>query len=139
MEYTIGEIAERAGLATSAIRYYEKVKLLPAPTRVNGRRRYDDAVLQRLGLIQLARQLGFHISELQVLFGDFALETSASERWHSLASQKVGELEALIEQTQAVKTWLLESMGACDCVAVGECATVTFDETGRAQVARRQD
>lgn len=57
-ELTIGEVACRAGLHTSAIRYYESVGLLPPPKRVNGRRRYDTDVFQRLGLIQLVRGQG---------------------------------------------------------------------------------
>ncbi len=54
-ELTIGQIAQRAGIQTSAIRYYESIGLLPSPKRVNKRRYYDLSVLRRLGLIQLAR------------------------------------------------------------------------------------
>ena len=52
---SIGEVAQRAGIQTSAIRYYESEGLLPAPERLNGRRKYDATVLQRLALIQLLR------------------------------------------------------------------------------------
>src|SRR5581483_11140669 len=64
-ELTIGEVARRTGLQTSAIRYYESVGVLPPSRRVNERRRYDSSIFQRLGIIQLARQAGFRISELQ--------------------------------------------------------------------------
>ena len=47
-ELTIGEVARRAGVHTSAIRYYESVGLLPPPKRLNGRRRYDETVFQRM-------------------------------------------------------------------------------------------
>lgn len=67
-ELTIEEVAGRAGIHTSAIRYYESVGLLPRPKRLNGRRRYGLGVLRQLAVIQLACcQAGFGISELQVL------------------------------------------------------------------------
>src|SRR5690606_12602632 len=97
-DLTIGEVARRAGVQTSAIRYYESVGLLSPPKRVNGRRRYDPTVLRRLALIQLARQAGFRIGELQVLFSGFSVDTPASARWQKLATAKVTEMDAIIEQ-----------------------------------------
>src|SRR5689334_10269910 len=47
-EMTIGEVARQVRVAASAIRYYEEIGLLPAPARVNGRRRYDWSAVQRL-------------------------------------------------------------------------------------------
>lgn len=127
---TIGEVARLAGLQTSAIRYYEDVGLLPKPRRVNGHRRYDADVLKRLGLIQLGREAGFHIGELQVLFNGFTPDTPASARWQTLATAKIAEMDALIERTQLTKTWLTEAL-RCECVEVGDCVTVTFDEAGQ--------
>lgn len=49
-ELTIGVVARRTGLATSAIRYYEQLGLLPPRQRVNGRRRYGERVFQQLVL-----------------------------------------------------------------------------------------
>lgn len=46
---TIGEVARRSGVAATTLRYYEQIGLLPAPTRLGGQRRYDEAVLSRLG------------------------------------------------------------------------------------------
>ena len=128
-ELTIGEVARYAGIETSAIRYYESVGLLPPPKRVNGRRRYDPAVLKRLGLIQLVRQAGFGIRELQVLFNGFSADTPASARWQTLATEKIAQMETLIEQMMATKLWLLEAL-KCQCVEVGDCVIMTFDETG---------
>ncbi|HEX7736455.1 MAG TPA: MerR family transcriptional regulator [Ktedonobacteraceae bacterium] len=125
-EFTIGEIARRAGLQTSAIRYYEKVGLLLPPKRVNGRRYYEMAVLQRLGLIQLARQAGFRIGELQALFTE-SEEAPVSRRWQALVTGKVTEMDALIERAQAVKKWLTETP-PCQCVQVEDCAAVLFEQ-----------
>ncbi len=48
----IGEVAQRAGLRTSAIRYYEAAGVLPAPERSGGRRTYDESVISRLAVIR---------------------------------------------------------------------------------------
>ena len=53
-ELTIGEVARQSGLNTSALRYYESVGLLPAPRRVNGRRRFDPGVVRLLGTVRFA-------------------------------------------------------------------------------------
>ncbi|MBZ0281559.1 MAG: MerR family transcriptional regulator [Anaerolineae bacterium] len=128
-ELTIGEVAKRAGIETSAIRYYESVGLIPPPKRVNGRRRYAPTVLRRLGLIQLARGAGFRIGELQVLFTGFSEDTPASIRWQTLATEKVAEMDALIERTQLARIWLMEAL-KCQCTYVDDCVTLTFDESG---------
>ena len=54
-ELTIGEVARRAGVATSSIRYYERIGLLPKPDRSGGQRRYDAEVLGKLGFIGVAQ------------------------------------------------------------------------------------
>ena len=63
-ELTIGEVARRAGIRTSAIRYYESVGLLPAPPRMSGRRRYDPSIVQRLAVLHLAQEAGFTMAEI---------------------------------------------------------------------------
>ncbi len=64
---TIGEVAERAGLRTSALRYYEEAGLLEPTTRVSGQRRYDESALERLTVIQFCQQLGFTLAEIRLL------------------------------------------------------------------------
>ena len=62
---TIGAVARRAGLRPSALRYYEDEGLLPAPARVNGRRRYDTDVFDRLAVIRLAQAAGLTVAEIR--------------------------------------------------------------------------
>jgi MerR family redox-sensitive transcriptional activator SoxR len=128
---TIGDVARRVGVNTSTIRYYESVGLLPAPQRINGRRCYDEAIFQRLGLIQIMRQAGFSIGELQVLVdgGDLQEPASTVTPWQQLAEGKVTELEALIQRTEAIKTWLEQAL-ACRKLNLDDCVTVQFDENG---------
>jgi len=121
-ELTIGEVAQRAGIRSSAIRYYESVELLPAPRRINGRRRYDSSVFKRLAVIQMAQQAGFTVSEMRTLFNGFTAETPASARWQELARQKLVETDALIRRAQAMKQILEEKLLRCRCLTLDECA-----------------
>ncbi len=98
---TIGEVARRAGLRPSALRYYERAGLLPAPQRINGRRRYDPGVLQRLAAIRLAQQAGFTLAQIRLLLDGVDRETAPSARWRALAPGKIADLEALIARHNA--------------------------------------
>jgi MerR family redox-sensitive transcriptional activator SoxR len=127
-ELTISEVARRAGLRPSAIRYYESSGILPAPRRASGRRRYDASVLDRLAVIQLAQEAGFTVAEIKSLFSDFAPETPAWERWQALATRKLAEVEALISRAQTMKRLLEECLLQCRCLALEECARMLCNQ-----------
>ena len=126
-EFTIGEVAERVGIRASAIRYYESVEVLPAPKRINGRRRYDSRVFDRLAVIQLAQQADFTVAEIRTLFNGFTTETTASARWEVLARQKLVEVDALMRRVQAMKGILEEILLRCRCLTLDECAQCIRD------------
>jgi len=73
-QLTISQVARQIRLRPSAIRYYERIGLLPAAQRLSGQRGYDPRVLYRLAIIQRARQLGFTLAEIQDLFFGFRIE-----------------------------------------------------------------
>jgi MerR family transcriptional regulator, redox-sensitive transcriptional activator SoxR len=79
-EMNISEIARIAGVRPSALRYYESIGLIPRPKRINRRRYYDSAVIQRLASVQLAKQAGFTIAEIPTLFHGFAPDTPPATR-----------------------------------------------------------
>jgi MerR family redox-sensitive transcriptional activator SoxR len=118
---TIGEVAKRAGLRASAIRFYEKAGLLPKPARAGGQRRYDSAILERLAVLERAKNCGFTLEEIRRLFqGD----GRHSERWRSLARKKIAELDAAAERIVAMKA-LLEKR--CQCADVAECGRLILE------------
>src|SRR5215207_1903563 len=94
---TIGELAKRTGVATSALRYYEELDLLPAPGRVSGQRRYPESAV---GLILLLRDVGFSLRESKALLGS---RTPAGEGWRSLAHRKLADLDEQIAKAQTAK------------------------------------
>ena len=119
----IGEVAERAGVRPSALRYYERVGLLPEPRRVNGRRRYDSDVLIQLAGIRVAQEAGFTVKEIRQLFYGFPSGARASDRWRKLAQEKLKDVEELIRRATAMKA-LLEEGIRCNCRSLNECSLV---------------
>src|SRR5215208_1194325 len=122
---SIGEVARSAGVRSSALRYYEGVRLLPPPERANGRRRYEGEllceVLDRLAVVRVAQQAGFTISEIRTLLDGFSEDTAPSERWRILAQDKLPEVEALVERALSMKD-LLERGLRCECLRLEECS-----------------
>jgi MerR family redox-sensitive transcriptional activator SoxR len=118
---TIGQLAERAGLATSAIRYYESVGVLPVPQRdASGRRRYDEhATLRRLAIIDIAQRAGLTLGDIRELTGSDP-GTTTSERLHEIAARRLPEIEALIERAQHVHAWL-SAATYCECETIDDC------------------
>ena len=112
----IGVVARRAGLRPSALRYYERLGLLPAPARDSGRRRYDDDALLRLTVIGFARECGFTLREIRQLFA--GRPYSAAMR--GLAGRKLVELQHSIERLHAMRS-LLRSALRCDCLTLEQC------------------
>jgi DNA-binding transcriptional MerR regulator len=97
---TIGELAKRTGVATSALRYYEERGLIPAPVRVSGQRRYPEPAVGLVGMILLLRDLGFSLRESKALL---ASRTPAGEGWRSLAQRKLADLDQQIAKAQTAK------------------------------------
>jgi MerR family redox-sensitive transcriptional activator SoxR len=121
---SIGEVAARAEVNTSHIRYYERVGVLPKPERTGGQRRYDERILHRLAIIDVAKRAGLTLAEIRDLTGPDSQGAHAGERIRALAHRKLPEVEALIARAEAVKVWL-ELAGACDCSSVDVCSLFT--------------
>ena len=126
-ELTIGEVARRAGVATSSIRYYERIALLPEPERVGGQRRYTTDVLGKLGFIGVAQSAGFKLAEIKELIEGVDSAGGMGEQIRVLSTKKLDEVEALLERTKAMKGWL-EVAKECGCATPAECAL--FDAPG---------
>ena len=121
MALSIGEVAKRAGLRASAIRYYEAQGLLPHAERAGGKRCYAPEILERLAAIRIAQQAGFTIAEIRTLLAGFPEDTPPSERWRALARRKIEEVDALIARAESMRRLLVEGL-ECGCVRWSECA-----------------
>ena len=114
---SIGELARRAEIATSAIRYYESIGLLPEPYRVSGQRRYGEQTLGRLRFIAAAQQAGFTLREIAELSEDFNVR--------GLARRKLPEIREQLKRMQQVKRWL-DTANKCECASPDDCTL--FDD-----------
>jgi MerR family transcriptional regulator, redox-sensitive transcriptional activator SoxR len=117
-EISIGELARRAGMRPSAIRYYESIGLLPTPERVAGRRRYAPDTLQTLSVIAAAQRAGLSLDDIGQLLA--ASGGAVSDQLRTIAARKLPEVDALIERARLVRTWL-EAAAECRCPSLDEC------------------
>src|SRR5438132_14015047 len=90
---TIGELARRTRVATSALRYYEELGLLPRPTRVSGQRRYPPSTVELVGGILFLRDVGFALGEMKTLM---ASRSRSLEAWRNLVRKKIADLDEQI-------------------------------------------
>lgn len=124
--FSIGEVARKTGVADSTIRYYERIGLLPPCQRISNKRRYDASIFRKLNLIRLAQRAGLSIAQIQTLLHDFPKDAPPSQRWQALAGDKIAEVDALIEQMQAMKALLQQTL-LCQCSSLDDCASLDVD------------
>lgn len=97
---TIGGLARRAGVATSALRYWEELGLLPAPARISGQRRYPESAVTLVGIILLQRDAGFSLAEQKALM---AARGVTLDEWRRLVRRKLAELDEQIAKAHAAR------------------------------------
>jgi len=119
---TIGQLAERAGVATSAIRFYESRGLLSSQRTVGNQRRYAQSELRRVAFIRTAQRVGLTLEEI----GD-ALATLPDKRtptksdWHRLSQTWRPRLDEQIKRIELLRD-RLESCIGCGCLSLRSCA-----------------
>lgn len=97
---TIGELARRTKVATSALRYWEELGLLPAAARVSGQRRYPESAVWLVGVILLLRDVGFTLAEQKAFM---ASRAAAPGDWQRLVRRKRAELDDQIASAQTAR------------------------------------
>lgn len=119
---TIGEVASRTGVATSALRFYETKGLIRSVRTAGNQRRYERAIIRRVSVIQAAQALGLTLREIQG-----ALETLPDGRtptkrdWQRLSSRWRGRLDQQIADLEALRNELDGCIG-CGCLSLKACA-----------------
>ena len=123
MEYlTIGELASRAGVATSALRFYESKHLIQSERTSGNQRRYPRATLRRVALIRAAQEVGLTLGEVAE-----ALETLPHDKtptktdWARLSSSWRRRLGEQIAELEALRDELTDCIG-CGCLSLKSCA-----------------
>jgi MerR family transcriptional regulator, redox-sensitive transcriptional activator SoxR len=134
-ELSIGEVAERSGVAPSALRFYERRGLI-ASTRTDGnQRRYDRAVLRRIALLQAGRAAGISLVEIRdALAGLPTSRTPSRADWERLSNRWRDDLDARIETLQALRERLTTCIG-CGCLSIDKCELLNPDDEAAARGA----
>jgi MerR family transcriptional regulator, redox-sensitive transcriptional activator SoxR len=99
-----------------------RLGLLTKASRVNGRRRYDDQILLRLGIVRFGKHVGFSLADIKLLLDGFDTRPP-SQRWHALAKRKLAQLNELIAEATKIRELLQETVRhKCPKLAERGCA-----------------
>ena len=116
-QLTIGELASRTGVATSALRYWEGLGLLPAPARVAGQRRYPPSAVGLVGVVVALQKAGFTLREIKAFMTSRSV---ADAGWRELYQRKLDELDQQIAQAMVARTALAHGL-ACAHQDIVDC------------------
>ena len=96
--YTIGELSQQTDVSREAIRYYERIELLPEPQRFqNGYRQYKDEDVERLQFIRRSRSLDFGIEEIREILAFRERQEPPCQYVMDVMEKRVAEIEARIQ------------------------------------------
>jgi MerR family redox-sensitive transcriptional activator SoxR len=109
VEFSIGEVARRAGIRPSAIRYYERVGVLPPARLVHTKRRYTPDILQQLLLIQCAQAAGLSIAEMRKVLNPQE-DAHDAGGWRQLVHHKLVEMERRKQDIERMQRILREAL-----------------------------
>jgi MerR family redox-sensitive transcriptional activator SoxR len=118
---SIGEVADRSGLAPSALRFYERHDLIGSVRTDGGQRRYHRDVLRRLAVIRAAQHIGFSLAEIAEMLGPFAGDQPLGEAdWRRLSSSWRPQLDERIRTLERMRDQLDRCIG-CGCLSMKSC------------------
>ncbi|WP_067722634.1 redox-sensitive transcriptional activator SoxR [Nocardia yamanashiensis] len=118
---TIGELAQRAGVATSAVRFYEDQGLITSVRTSGNQRRYPRHVLRRLSLVLFAKRLGIPLAEVAEVFATLPEDHMPSKRdWDRISRRWRDHLEARRREIEQLQRELTDCIG-CGCLSLRRC------------------
>jgi MerR family redox-sensitive transcriptional activator SoxR len=127
-DFTVGEVAQRSGLAVSALHFYEAKGLIRSHRTGGNQRRYDRDVLRRLSIIRVGQELGIPLAEIGA-----ALATLPHDRppaladWQQLSEGWHSQLEARITLMSRLRDELTGCIG-CGCLSMQHCPLINPDD-----------
>lgn len=125
---SIGAVAQRTGLATSAIRFYEEQGLVKAERNAAGHRRFRRAAIRRLSFILIAQKLGYSLEQIRTQLSFVPLDSAPSDRqWEQLAHRFRVELDERIRGLELLRDKLDGCIG-CGCLSLERCQIYNTDD-----------
>lgn len=121
-ELTVGQLAERSGVAVSALHFYESKGLISSRRTPGNQRRFTRDTLRRVSFIRVAQRVGIPLSEIREALATLPEErTPTVEDWARLSEMWRGELDARIRQLERLRDDLTDCIG-CGCLSISKCA-----------------
>jgi MerR family transcriptional regulator, redox-sensitive transcriptional activator SoxR len=127
-ELTVGELASRAGVATSTLRFYEEHGLIASERTLAGHRRYPAEVLRRVSFIRVAQRVGLSLAEITEALASLPDKRTPTrtdwarlaKRWQPVLDDRIASLAKLRDQ--------LDSCIGCGCLSLTSCKLYNPDD-----------
>ena len=132
---SIGQVAQRSGLAVSALHFYEREGLISSVRTAGNQRRYARDVLRRLAFIKASQRAGIPLADIRAALDELPLRRTPKEPdWAKVASRWLVVLGQQIEYLERIRDDLWTCIG-CGCLSFDRCALVNPDDEMSAEGA----
>src|SRR6476469_5058258 len=119
---SIGQVAERTGAATSALRYWEDLGLITSVRTTGNQRRYERATIRRVSFIRAAQRVGLSLDEVAAALAPLPdARTPTATDWARLSLAGRGRLDEQIRRIEKLRDQLDSCIG-CGCLSLRTCA-----------------
>jgi len=120
-EFTVGQVAERSGVAVSALHFYETKGLISSHRTAGNQRRYGGDVLRRVAVIKIAQEVGISLAEIGKALNALPEGRTPTRRdWTRLSKGWRESLDHRIKQLEALRDGLDDCIG-CGCLSIDRC------------------
>ncbi|WP_255951417.1 redox-sensitive transcriptional activator SoxR [Streptomyces odontomachi] len=121
-ELTVGELADRSGVAASALRFYEREGLISSRRTSGNQRRYSRDTLRRVAFIRTSQRLGIPLAAIREALGLLPEDrTPTRQDWARISERWRADLDERIRTLQRLRDDLSECIG-CGCLSLDRCA-----------------
>jgi MerR family redox-sensitive transcriptional activator SoxR len=125
---TIGEVARRSGVASSALRFYEERGLIRSERAGSGHRRYPRSVLRRIAFVVFAQRIGLKLEEIAGELAKLPPDRAPTRReWSALSGAWTRRVDERIAELERLKLGLTECIG-CGCLSLDRCKLANPDD-----------
>jgi len=131
---TIGKLSELTRVNIETIRYYEKIKVLPIPSRAeNGRRLYGPVERRILAFVRRARELGFSLDEVRALLRLGGPEKASCREVREIAEHHLDDIRARINDLRKLERLLTKTVAQCTGTTAPECPVLDILDVQRSK------
>ena len=132
-ELTIGELASRSGVSQSALRFYERERLIASRRTDGNQRRYPSVTLRRVAVIKAGKAAGIPLEDISAALDSLPDGKTPTKRdWERLSRRWRAEIDDRIEILEALRTRLTTCIG-CGCLSLRTCGLLNPEDAAAAR------